>query len=421
VDYRPAAPCGNQLEAATEVEESLQDFVHKLALLFHGPAGQSGDMPSTVTDLWYANPNARDWLTASPSSALAFHRTLEGYAPTPLVSLPDMAAELGVGHDFLKNESDRLGLPAFKILGASWAVCRAVCESFGLDATGMTVPALRDYLHTSVAAEQAPVLVTATDGNHGRAVARMAKLLGLTARIYIPSGLSDAAIEGIRGEGAELRPLKLTYDDVVEAAAQSAEGNPRDLVVQDTSWPGYEDIPRWIVDGYTTLFNEIDLQLSDLGYQGPDLVACPVGVGSLAHALVDHYRSDGHHHPALLSIEPETAACVAQSLLAGSPVTVDTSFPSIMSGLNCGTPSKLGWPSLVAGLDAAVSVSEDECRQAVVDLTQQGQDAGPCGAATLAGVRNALKDDARRRELNIGPDSIIVLVSTEGLAANPLR
>ncbi|MFK0002709.1 diaminopropionate ammonia-lyase [Paenarthrobacter sp. NPDC090522] len=378
-------------------------------------------MPSTDTAFWYANPAARDWRTAAPSSALVYHQTLEGYAPTPLTPLPLLAAELGVAQVFLKNESDRLGLPAFKILGASWAVCRAVSERFGLDVSGITVPELRDFLTGDIPADQVPVLVTATDGNHGRAVSRMAKLLGLTARIYIPGGLSDAAIDGIKSEGAQLVPLDLTYDDVVEAAAASTADNPRDLLIQDTSWPGYEDIPRWIVDGYTTLFTEIDQQLAGLGFDSPDLVACPVGVGSLAHALVDHYRSDGHPHPSLLSVEPETAACIAQSLLAGKPVTVDTSFPSIMSGLNCGTPSELGWPSLLAGLDAAVSVTEDECRQAVIDLTVLGQDAGPCGAATLAGVRTALKGEDRRRALNIGPESVIVLVSTEGLAANPLR
>ena len=153
----------------------------------------------------------------------------------------------------------------------------------------------------------------------------------------------------------------------------------------------------------------------------PDLVACPVGVGSLAHAMVDHYRIPGSNAPSLLSVEPETAACIARSLLAGKPVVVDTSFPTIMSGLNCGTPSELGWPSLLAGLDAAVSVSEDECRQAIPDLGGLGLDAGPCGAATLAGVRVALFDDDRRRQLGITTDSVVVLVSTEGLAANPLR
>lgn len=377
-------------------------------------------MSSLDTTYWYTHAEARNWRSDTPSSALPFHETLDGYVPTPLESLPSLAVELGVGHVFLKNESDRLGLPAFKILGASWAVCRAVSERFELDATVMTVPALRDYLASNVAGESLPVLVTATDGNHGRAVARMAKLLGLQARIYIPTGLSDAAIDGIRSEGADLIALDTTYDEVVAAAAASAEGRPQDLVVQDTSWPGYTDIPRWIVDGYTTLFSEVDQAVARKGL-APDLVACPVGVGSLAHALVDYYRAPSNPHPSLLSVEPSSAACIARSLLAGEPVSVDTSFPSIMSGLNCGTPSELGWPSLLSGLDGAVSVTEDECRQAVLDLSSLGQDSGPCGAATLAGVRNALGDQSRREALGVGPESTVILISTEGLAANPLR
>ncbi len=388
--------------------------------LYHGGI-QDGYMSSTHTAYWYSKPAARGWRTTPPSSAAAFHRTLEGYAPTPLTSLPSLAAELGVGHVFIKNESNRLGLPAFKILGASWAVCRALCEKFGLEADTMTVPALRDFLHTEVPAQNLPVLVTATDGNHGRAVSRMGRLLGLKARVYVPAGLSSAALDGIHGEGADLVELDSIYDDVVAAAAKSTECNEADLLVQDTSWAGYTDIPQWIVDGYTTLFAEIDEVLASAGMLEPDLVACPVGVGSLAHAMVDHYRNPNSPAPSLLSVEPETAACIAQSLLAGKPVTVDTSFPTIMSGLNCGTPSELGWPSLLGGFDAAVTVTEEECRDAVMDLSVLGQDAGPCGASTLAGVRNALADELRRNDLGINEDSIIVLVSTEGLAANPLR
>jgi diaminopropionate ammonia-lyase len=361
------------------------------------------------------------WQTVAPASALSFHRALAGYSTTPLAELPSLAAELGVGLMFLKDESNRLGLPAFKILGASWAVFRALCEREGFDAENMTVPALREHLHSGVDAGPLPVLVTATDGNHGRAVSRMAALLGLRARIYIPNGLSTAAVEAIRGEGAELIEVDAIYDDVVEAAAASTVGNGRDVLIQDTAWDGYTDIPRWIVDGYTTLFAEIDDSLAKAGHAGADLVACPAGVGSLAHAMVDHYRNPSTSAPSLLSVEPGTAACIAQSLRAGKPVAVDTSFPTIMSGLNCGRPSELGWPSLLAGLDGAVSVSEEECRKAVQDLADLGQDAGPCGASTLAGVRTALADEERRRQLGITKNSVIVLVSTEGLAANPLR
>lgn len=373
------------------------------------------------TTFWYSNPTARSWRTAAPESALSFHRSLDGYTPTPLVDLPSLAQELGVARVLLKDESNRLGLPAFKILGASWAVCRALCQRYNLDPDGMTVPRLKDFIRSNVGFAELPVLVSATDGNHGRAVARMATLLGLSARIYIPAGLSSSAIDGIRSEGADLVETDTTYDNVVTLAAESAQGEDFNVLIQDTAWQGYMRVPQWIVDGYGTLFGEIDDALQELDTAGPDLVVCPVGVGSLAQALVEHYRSPGNAAPALLSTEPDTAACIAQSLQAGKPVVVDTSYPSIMSGLNCGTPSELGWPALMAGIDAAVSVSEADCRQAVLDLQSLGQDVGPCGAATLAGVRTALASPERRQEMNLDVTSVIVLVSTEGLAANPLR
>ncbi|MDQ0923398.1 diaminopropionate ammonia-lyase family [Pseudarthrobacter sp. W1I19] len=373
------------------------------------------------TSYWYSNPSARSWQTATPESALSFHRSLHGYTPTPLVDLPSLANELGVARVLLKDESNRLGLPAFKILGASWAVCRALCQRYNLDPDGMTVPRLKEFIRTSVGVAELPVLVSATDGNHGRAVARMAGLLGLSARIYIPAGLSSSAIDGIRSEGAALIETDITYDNVVTLAAESTEGEAFDVLIQDTAWQGYMEVPQWIVDGYGTLFGEIDDALQEQHATGPDLVVCPVGVGSLAQALVEHYRSAGNAAPALLSTEPNTAACIAQSLQAGKPVVVDTSYPSIMSGLNCGTPSELGWPALMAGIDAAVSVSEADCRQAVLDLRRLGQDVGPCGAATLAGVRSALASPERRQQMSLHETSVIVLVSTEGLAANPLR
>lgn len=360
-------------------------------------------------------------MAAPPESARSFHLSMDGYGPTPLIELPSLARELGVGRVMLKDESDRLGLPAFKILGASWAVCRVLCQRYNLNPRDMTVLRLRDFMHSAVPSEELPVLVTATDGNHGRAIARMAALLGLRARIYIPAGLSRSAIDGIRGEGADLVETDSVYDDVVIAAAESTEGDPFDVLIQDTAWEGYMEVPQWIVDGYGTLFSEIDDALGDLRIAGPDLVSCPVGVGSLAQALVEHYRTAGTSAPILLSAEPDTAACIVQSLEAGRPVVVDTSYPSIMSGLNCGTPSQLGWPVLHAGIDAAVSVSEDECRRAVMDLRDLGLDVGPCGAASLAGVRTALASPERRRQMNLDESSVIVLVSTEGLAANPLR
>ena len=188
--------------------------------------------------------------------ARAFHATLPGYRPTPLVGLPGLAASLGVAQVWVKDEADRFGLPAFKILGASWAVNRALSARAGHLAPAGSLDELRRRT-----AGSAVTLVTATDGNHGRAVARMARLVGVRARVYLPDGVGSAAVDAIADEGAEVVRTSLVYDQVVQTAARSVDGRPDDVLVQDTSWPGYEDIPRWIVDGYSTLFAEIDDQI----------------------------------------------------------------------------------------------------------------------------------------------------------------
>lgn len=309
----------------------------------------------------------------------------------------------------MKDESNRLGLPAFKILGASWATCRAVSDRLGLDHRTATVPNLRNALHDSQ-----PTLVTATDGNHGRAVAVMARLLGVQARIYTPIGLTQAALDAIRDEGAEVLELDRDYDTVVAVAAGSVDGRSDDLLIQDAAWEGYQDIPGWIVDGYATLFFETDVQLVALDLT-PTHVVVPVGVGSLAQAAVAHYRRTSPHRPRLVSVEPVTADCVAQSLGAGRLLTVPTT-PTVMTGLNCGTPSHSAWPYLAGGLDLAVTITDKQAIAAVHRLTDAGIDAGPCGAATWAATQT-LQDEPTAR---LDGDAVVVLISTEGQQANPL-
>ena len=265
----------------------------------------------------------------------------------------ELAAELGVGAVLVKDESDRLGLPAFKILGASWAVNCALSRRGGFDtpATGLTE--LRERVGNA-----AITLVTATDGNHGRAVARMAQLLGLAARVYVPAGTTAKTLKAIANEGAQVVQTDLRYDDVVRAAASSTTNRPADILIQDTAWHGYEEIPQWIVDGYGTMFGEIDAQL---GERAPDLIAVPTGVGSLLQAALQHYRDARplQPQPAVLAVEPVTAACVTASLAAGKPISVDTSRPTSMAGLNCGTVSTIAWPAIRDTLDAGVVVTDD--------------------------------------------------------------
>lgn len=350
-------------------------------------------------------------LDPQPLDPWAFHRTIPGYRVTDLIALPALAAELGVASVRVKDESDRFGLPAFKALGASWAVNRAISARLKLEPAA-TFAELRERARGLDLR-----LVTASDGNHGRALARIAALLGVAARVVVPAGLPASTLEAIRGEGAELIDSGLVYDRAVEHAAAGCGGD--DLLVQDTAWPGYEDVPAWIVEGYSTLFAEVEQQLGS----GPSLVLVPTGVGSLLQSAVEQQR---RHGPGarVIAVEPDTAACVTASLRAGEPVSVDTSQPTVMAGLNCGTVSSLAWPVLESGLDAAVTVTDTEALAAMDELHGRGIDVGPCGAASLAGLRVALTDlggtgaAGAGSALGLDGDSHIVLLSTESAAAN---
>jgi diaminopropionate ammonia-lyase len=306
-----------------------------------------------------------------------------------------------VGRLLAKDESTRLGLGAFKGLGASWAVRIAVADHHG-----------RDPL----------TVIAATDGNHGRAVARFARLLGHRADIYIPVGVHPTAAQNITDEGADLIRIDGRYDDAV-AAARLAARAPGTVLVQDTAWAGYEHIPAAIIEAYDTLFHELDNQLDDIGTHALDLVLVPTGVGSLLQAAITHYRSDaGRPGTAVVSVEPEAAACVQASLATGTPVTIDTGT-TIMSGLNCGTPSSTAWPFIENGLDAATTVSDTQAIAAAHTLAEHRVDAGPCGAATLAALEHTLTGRAsasRRKHLRLGPGSTVVLLVTEGSGSNPV-
>ena len=333
----------------------------------------------------YTNPSARSWTCKpAPRDVREFHAELPRYHPSPLIEIAPRV--------FVKDESDRFGLPAFKILGASWAVNRAIGPA-------RTFRELADLV-----AGRSLTLLTATDGNHGRALAYVARLLGLQARIYVPTGLPDSTVQAIRNEGAEVIDTGGAYDDAVRIAAASCTAE--DVLIQDTAWHGYEEVPRWIVGGYLTLFEEIDAELGD----DPGLVVVPTGVGSLLQSAIEHYRAPGRsRRTAILAVEPVTAACVTASLQAGKPVSVDASVPTIMAGLNCGTVSSTAWPAIQHGLDASIAVTDAEARAALETLRSHGLLVGPCGAAALAGAQAAR---------DLGPATSVVLISTEGIEAN---
>lgn len=371
----------------------------------------------TTTTRVYRNAAAREWRCDAVTGIADFHATLPGYAPTPLVELPALAGELGVARVFVKDESARMGLPAFKLLGVSYAVVRALTEHLSPGSPPMTLDALQERLQDS-----GLTLVAATDGNHGRAVAHMARLVGIRSAVFVPATVTSTAQHAIESEGAVVHVLELPYDEVVVAAAEAVHADPAMLHIQDTAWPGYHEVPQWIVDGYDTLGAEIDLQLGRAGAERLNLVAVPVGVGSLAQAVVRHYRSASAatgQQPTVLSVEPALAPSLIDSLEAGRPVSVETG-ETIMLGMNCGTISEIAWPMLRDGVDAAVTVSEDDTARAVHDLQRLGVDAGPCGASTLAGLRALRAAAAQDPAAALPRDAVVVLLSTEGSAANPL-
>jgi diaminopropionate ammonia-lyase len=361
----------------------------------------------------FLNPAARTGAATAPPprAPLGLHRRLPGYAVTPLHDAPALARANGVARVWVKDESSRLGLPAFKLLGASWAAYRTLAARLGRDPEPW---ASVDELRRTLAPLRPLTLATATDGNHGRAVARMAALLGLDAHVHVPTGTASARIAAIEGEGARVTVVDGDYDRAVASAASVT--NDRCLLIQDVGWPGYEQVPAWVVDGYATVFWEVDDQLAARGEEAPDVVVVPVGVGGLAAAAVRHWRGL-RRPPRLLGVEPLAAACVLRSLRAGRIVTVPGPHDSIMAGLNCGTPSLVAWPSLRAGLDAVVAVADERARQAMRDLAAAGVVAGETGAAALAGLAEATGGRAAtrlRRVLGLGADARVLLLCTEG-------
>lgn len=350
----------------------------------------------------------------STYAPLTVHRKLPGYTATPLNSYPDLAAEFGLGKVWVKDESWRLGLPAFKMLGASYAIYRALVDRLGREVAWETITELKAGL--------APLdklsLAAATDGNHGRAVARMARLLGLGAVIYVPEGMSEARIEAIRSEGATVVIVPGDYDAAVRRSAGDASQHC--LVISDTSWPGYTRIPTWVAEGYSTVFAEVSDELKSLGEREPDLVLVPVGVGAFATATIQHYKGGMGREltPLLIGVESILAPCVLESMRAGRRVTVPGPHRSIMAGLNCGTPSQIAWPYLVTGLDAVVAVADGWTVRAMRMLAAAGMAIGETGAAALAGLLAITEtiEGSAVRNLLPGPHSAAsaLILCTEG-------
>lgn len=329
----------------------------------------------------------RELVPDRSDAAAPFHASLDGYSPTPLRELSPLATELGLAAVWLKDESKRLGLPAFKVLGASWAVELA----------------LREHPETHT-------LVAASAGNHGRAVANVAARLGLRARIFLPARASAARRGAIAAEGADVVVVDGTYEDAVARAGDAgAEGGVFELADVGASGPA-----SWVIDGYATLFAEVMEQGSF------DVLLVPVGVGALAAAAV---RFGAEHDVRVVGVEPASAACLTASLAAGEPTAVDTPGTT-MAGLDCAEVSLAAWPSLQRGIDGTVTVSDDEAAAAVAELAAYGLEIGASGAAPLAALRALATEPecaALRDAVGLSPGARVLLVATEGRTDLPRR
>lgn len=367
-----------------------------------------------------ANPTseAADLFTPeTEKSVIRFHRSLPGYYPTPLADLSHLAEHLGIQRLWVKNEAERFDLKAFKVLGASYAMAKYLAGRLNLNTVDM------DFNRLAALSPQMDKItfVTATDGNHGRAVAWAAAKLGCDAVVYMPKGSAVARLEAIRGFGAQASMVDGNYDEAVRVAAAQAEKNGW-ILLQDMSWPEYEELPVYIMQGYATLLIESVEQLEG---DWPTHVFVQAGVGSLASSQLAYLsRFTSKTRPMFVVVEPTNAACLYDSLVAGDgkPHVIESDLDTIMAGLACGEPSHAAWEILRKNADAFVTCSDSVALTGmrVLGNPLPGDDqviSGETGAVTTGLVHELLTNPEFENEtaqLELKEDAKVLVISTEG-------
>lgn len=389
--------------------------------------------PSSLSPLdWVRNPNGR---TTSRSAAVDdifpvgiaeqvrnFHRQIPGYRISPLKNLSNLAAMIGVGGIWVKDESVRLDLSSFKVLGGSFAVYRFIKSKLGLDEAELS---FSDLMSQPVRDRvSAMTFAAATDGNHGRGVAWAAKKLGCKAVIYVHEGTSRARIKAIESHGAKVVIIDGTYDDAVRRINTDAQANGWQ-VISDTSWPGYEDIPTWVMQGYTTLLSETQEQLAAQGIIKPTHIFVQAGVGALAAATIGYYhRLFGRNQPVSVVVEPKNAACLFESARIGDgrPHSVGGGLETIMAGLACGEPNPIAWKILWDCADFFLACPDYVAAKGmrVYAVPLKGDPfivSGESGAVTLGALMYTAEfpEFAPLKEaLGLDRDSQVLLINSEG-------
>ncbi len=337
----------------------------------------------------------------------------QGYAVTPLHSLPALAQAMGVASVHYKNEGSRFGLGSFKALGGAYAVARLLCRELGAQ-LGRTLTT-QDLLTPELHALCGGITVTcATDGNHGRSVAWGAQLFGCQCVIYIHATVSEGRKEAIAQYGAQVVRTAGNYDDAVRQADLDAKQYGR-FVISDTSYPGYMEVPRDVMQGYQLMVEEAAQQLPER----PTHIFVQAGVGGLAAAVCGYFwERDAGDRPIYVVVEPDKADCLTQSAKAGQLTAVTGDIDTLMAGLACGEVSHLAWEILEKGTDAFCVIPDDAAVAAMRLLAHPlGSDpvivAGESAVAGVAAAIAASQSDAARQMLGLNADSRILFFGSE--------
>ncbi len=351
-----------------------------------------------------------------------FHKSFPQYEATPLTRLSELARYLGLRRLYVKDESYRFGLNAFKVLGGSYAIARYMAQQLHKDVSEIPYNVL-----TSAKLKEEfgqATFFTATDGNHGRGIAWAANKLGQKCVVRMPKGTTQTRLQNIAKENAEVTIEDLNYDDCVRMAAKEAENTEHGIMVQDTAWEGYEEIPTWIMQGYGTLAMEADQQLAEDGCR-PTHIFIQAGVGSLAGAVVGYFTNRFKENPpVMVVVEANAADCLYRSAIQGDGSRVDVTgeMLTIMAGLACGEANTVSWDILRNHADAFVScpdwVSANGSRIYAAPLRGDRQViSGESGSVTM-GLVHALMTKPEYQELKdalkLNADSEVLLVSSEG-------
>ncbi|MGD9569232.1 MAG: diaminopropionate ammonia-lyase [Sedimentibacter sp.] len=366
------------------------------------------------TDLSFLSENVA-------KKVIKFHSSFDQYTETSLVELKELASYLGLKDVFIKDESYRFGLNAFKVLGGSFTIGQYIANKLGKDIDDLPYKTL---ISDEVKKELGDItFITATDGNHGRGIAWTAEQLKQKAIVYMPKGSALERRDKIRAHGAKCEITEWNYDDTVRFCNDLAQQNGY-VMVQDTAWPGYEQLPRWIMQGYMTMAYESYLKLEEKNIK-PTHIFLQAGVGSLASAATGFFSSIyADNKPIITTVEPDKAACLYKTAKADDnklhPVTGEMN--TIMAGLACGEPITIGWPVLNANVENFLSVPDDVAAHGmrVLGNPLKGDErviSGESGAATMGVVsqvmtREELKDI--KEALKLDENSVVLLFSTEG-------